>query len=128
MNKIHVEVVVAGSLETVWKFWNDPEHIKKWAFASDDWECPHARNNLVVGGMFTTRMSAKDKSFGFDFSGTYTDIKEYEKISYVMANDVTEAGARACDVTFTDMGDGTVKITEVFDPEQENSEEMQRSG
>ena len=128
MNKIQVEIVINSNLEKVWKFWNEPELIKSWAFASDDWECPYAENNLVVGGKFTTRMSAKDKSFSFDFSGTYTEIKEYEKISYVLSNDINDTGARKCEVTFSDIGDGMVRVTEVFDPENQNSEEMQKNG
>jgi uncharacterized protein YndB with AHSA1/START domain len=128
MNKIQVEIVANCSLEKAWKFWNEPELIKSWAFASDNWECPAAENNLVVGGKFTTRMSVKDKSFGFDFSGTYTDIKECEKISYVMSNDANDKEARRCDVTFSDIGDGKIRITETFDPENQNSEELQKTG
>ncbi len=104
MNKIQVEVVVNGSLEKVWKFWNEPELIKLWAFASDDWECPYAENNLVVGGKFITRMSAKDNSFSFDFSGTYTDIKKYENIDYIMSDNINDIEARRCEVTFNDIG------------------------
>jgi uncharacterized protein YndB with AHSA1/START domain len=128
MNKIHVEIIVRSTLEKAWKFWNEPEHITTWAFASDDWECPYAENNLVVGGTFITRMAAKDKSFSFDFSGTYTDIRNHERISYVMSQDIHDAAARKCDITFSDMGDGTIKITEVFDPENQNSAEMQQAG
>ncbi len=128
MNKIQVEIVVNADLDKVWKFWNEPAHITSWAFASDDWECPHAENNLTVGGKFVTRMSAKDKSFGFDFAGTYTEIKDHEKISYVMSDDIHDAEARTCEVTFADMGNGQTKITEVFDAENQNSEEMQRNG
>ena len=128
MNKIHVEIVVNGDLKKVWKFWNEPECIKLWAFASDDWECPYAENDLVAGGKFLTRMSAKDKSFGFDFSGTYIEVKEFEKIQYVLSTDINDAEARKCEINFSDLGDGTVKITEIFDPETENSLEMQKNG
>jgi uncharacterized protein YndB with AHSA1/START domain len=128
MNKIQVEILVNGDLEKVWKFWNEPELIKLWAFASDDWECKYAENNLVVGGKFITRMSAKDKSFGFDFSGTYKEIKEYAKISYVMSDDISDTEARNCEVTFSDIGDGRVKVVEFFDAESENSEEKQKQG
>lgn len=128
MNKIQVEIVVNGSLEKVWDFWNNPEKIKLWAFASDDWECPYAQNDLRVGGKFVTRMSAKDKSFGFDFSGTYNEVKEFEKISYVMSENINDNEARKCEIIFKDIGDGKVKIIEIFDPENENSEEMQKNG
>lgn len=128
MNKIQVEILVDADLKKVWKFWNEPDLIKLWAFASNDWECPHAENNLVIGGKFITRMSAKDKSFSFDFAGTYTDIKEYEKISYVLSNDINDTGARKCEIIFEDVGDGKTKITEIFEPEQQHSEERQREG
>jgi uncharacterized protein YndB with AHSA1/START domain len=128
MNKIQVSITVASTLEKAWRFWNDPKLIPLWAFASDDWECPHAENNLVVGGTFITTMSAKDKSFSFDFSGTYTDIIEYEKISYVMSKDINDPTARTCETIFDDLGDGTIKITETFDPENQNSAELQRNG
>jgi len=128
MNKIQVEVIVNSNLEKAWKYWNEPELIKLWAFASDDWECTYSENDLVIGGKFVSTMAAKDKSFSFDFAGTYTDVKEYEKISYVMSNDINDLAARKCDITFSDIGDGKVKVTEVFDLETENSVELQSSG
>ncbi len=138
MQKLKVEVTVKGSLEKVWKCWNEPESIKGWAFASDDWECTHAENDPRIGGRFLTHMGAKDKSFGFDFMGTYTDVKEFSKISYTMdaapagsdesgAPAVADAG-RTCEITFEDIGNGEVKVIEVFDPEEINSEEMQIGG
>lgn len=128
MNKIQVEVLVKGTIEKVWKFWNEPEYIKLWAFASDDWECPNAQNDLKVGGKFVMTMSAKDKSFSFDFAGTYTEIKQNEMIGYVLSNDINDKQARRCEIIFEDMGDGTVKIIETFDPEDQNSIEMQKNG
>ncbi len=35
---------------------------------------------------------------------------------------------RICEITFTDLGDGTTKVEEEFSPEEENSEELQRAG
>jgi uncharacterized protein YndB with AHSA1/START domain len=128
MNKIQIEIEVNGTLDKVWKFWNEPEYIKLWAFASDDWECLYAQNDLKVGGKFVTTMSAKDKSFSFDFAGIYTDIKQNEKISYVLSNDINDKQARKCEIIFKDIGNGKVKIIETFDPENQNSIEMQKNG
>lgn len=122
MNKITVETVVKAPISKVWKYWNKPEHITHWAFASDDWESPVAENDLREGGKFKTTMAAKDRSASFDFTGTYTAIKEHELIEY----DMDEAN-RHVQVEFSEIPDG-VKVTETFDPENENSEEMQRSG
>lgn len=108
-------------MEKVWDFWNEPEHIKGWAFASDDWEVPLAENDLRVGGKFKTRMQAKDQSQGFYFSGVYTNVGEHEVIEYAMDD------GRKVSVKFENMGDKT-KITEIFEPENENPEEVQRSG
>lgn len=128
MQKIKVETIMPADMQKVWKHWNDPESIKGWAFASDAWECPYAENDLRVGGRFLTRMSAKDGSATFDFTGTYTEVVEYKSIKYIMDKADGEDQYRECDIVFIDLGDGTTKIEEEFYPEQVNSEEMQKAG
>jgi uncharacterized protein YndB with AHSA1/START domain len=118
---ITVQCVVKAPIEKVWEVWTKPEHIVRWAFASDDWEAPAAENNLRTGGRFKTAMAAKDKSMGFDFTGVYTNVKEHELIEY----DIDDG--RHVKVEFTELPEG-VKITETFEPENENPEKMQRSG
>ncbi|MBL8031612.1 MAG: SRPBCC domain-containing protein, partial [Candidatus Doudnabacteria bacterium] len=118
-----VEVTVTASIEKVWQYWTEPEHITQWNFASNDWQCPSATNDLRVGGVFSARMEAKDGSSGFDFSGTYTEVVPYERIAYVMAGE----DARKVDVTFTDVGHG-ILVTETFETETENPIDMQRAG
>ena len=64
---ITVESTVEAPVEKVWRFWTEPEHITKWAYATDTWHTPLAENDLKVGGKFLSRMEAKDGSVGFDF-------------------------------------------------------------
>lgn len=120
-NPITVETVVKAPISKVWDCWNKPEHIVQWAFASDDWEAPAAENDLSVGGKFKTTMAAKDKSTSFDFTGIYTSVNEHELIEYDMDD------GRHVKVQFVELPDG-MKVIETFDPENENSEELQRSG
>ena len=75
-----------------------------------------------------TRMSAKDGSATFDFTGTYTEIVESNKIKYIMDKADGENKHRECEILFTDMGNGTTRIEEEFHPEEINSEEVQRAG
>ncbi|MCF7865223.1 MAG: SRPBCC domain-containing protein [Candidatus Pacebacteria bacterium] len=128
MKKIKVEVTVNADIKKVWEHWNNTESIKGWAFASDSWECPYAENDLKKGGRFLTRMSAKDGSETFDFTGIYTDVVEYKNIKYLMDKADGENQHRECEIIFTDLGDGTTKIEEEFYPEEINSEEMQKGG
>lgn len=118
---ITVESIVNAPIEKVWEYWNAPGHITRWAFASDDWCAPTAENDVRPGGTFKTRMEAKDKSQGFDFAGTYTEVVPNERIAYDMDD------GRHVAIAFTQTPEG-VRITETFDPESENSEELQRSG
>jgi uncharacterized protein YndB with AHSA1/START domain len=118
---ITVQTTVSAPVAKVWDFWTAPEHITKWNSASPDWHTPRATNDLRTGGTFTARMEAKDGSAGFDFGGTYTDVVTHKKISYAMSD------GRKVDVLFEAKGDQT-HVTETFDPETENSEEMQRAG
>jgi uncharacterized protein YndB with AHSA1/START domain len=79
---ITVIATITAPIDKVWNYWTLPEHITQWYFASDDWHAPGAENDFQVGGKFTTRMEAKDGSFGFDFNGIYDEIKTNELISY----------------------------------------------
>jgi uncharacterized protein YndB with AHSA1/START domain len=122
MNKIKIEATVNESIDKVWEYWTKPEHVTKWAFASDEWECLHAENDLREGGKFLTRMSAKDGSSAFDFTGTYTKIIPHEKIEYTMDD------GRTVTTDFEKVDGEGVKISEEFEMESENSEELQRAG
>ena len=119
--KITVEATVNAPVEKVWKSWSEPEHIKNWCAASQDWHAPKAENDLRTGGTFNTRMEAKDGSFGFDFGGVYDNVKKNELIEYTMGD------GRKVRVTFSPSGEQT-KIVETFDAEATNPVEMQRGG
>jgi len=120
-SSITISTVIKEERSTIWKLWNEPDHITKWNFASDGWHCPSAENDLRVGGKLKSRMEAKDGSFGFDFEGTYDEIIENEKITYTIAD------GRQITTTFENLGDAT-KITTTFEAESENPIEMQRDG
>ncbi len=122
MQKITIETTIHAPVDKVWQYWHDPERIMQWAFASDDWECPHAENDLRVGRKFLTRMSAKDKSESFDFIGTYTEVVPHERIAYTME------GGRTVTISFERIDDQTTKVIETFDMEDINPEEIQRAG
>jgi len=118
---ITVETTVQAPVEKVWKFWTEPEHIKNWNNASDDWHTPRAENDLRVGGKFLARMEAKDGSFGFDFGGVYDEVKINHLIAYTIGD------GRKVQVTFSKEGNAT-KVTETFEAEHTNPLEMQRGG
>ena len=46
MKTITIQTVINDPMERVWDYWNRPEYIIHWAFASDEWEAPSASNNL----------------------------------------------------------------------------------
>ena len=119
--QITIDAKVNAPIEKVWDYYTKPEHITKWNFASDDWECPSASNDLRAGGKYIARMQAKDGSFGFDFEAIYDDIINNEKIAYTMTD------GRQATVSFHNLGDKT-GVTVTFDAETENPIEMQRDG
>ena len=119
--KISVETLVPLPVEKVWHLWTDPEHIKKWNFATAEWHTPNAENDLRTRGSFNYRMEAKDGSAGFDFSGKYEEIQPHRFIRYTLGD------GRQVSVHFKPVENATF-IEESFDPEQENSREMQRDG
>lgn len=118
--KITVETIIKAPLTRVWQAYSSPDDIVKWNAASDDWHTTSSQVDLRPGGQFSSRMEAKDGSFGFDFSGTYTKVVENELIEYTF-------GDREASVGFAPT-DGGVRVTVSFDAEEDNSEDMQRDG
>jgi uncharacterized protein YndB with AHSA1/START domain len=118
---ITVTTSIDTPLEKIWKYWTEPEHIKNWYFASDDWHVPQVTNNISVGGTFVIRMESRDGKEGFDFTGVYTEVIPYEKLVY------TIEGGRKVVVQFTN-GGYTSTVTEIFEIENINSPQMQQQG
>ena len=118
--KITVECRVHAPLAAVWKAYTTPEDIVQWNAASQDWHTTKATVDLRVGGAFSSRMEAKDGSFGFDFAGVYTKVIPQALIEYTF-------GDRTCIVEFLPHGDN-VNLRVSFDPETQNSIERQREG
>lgn len=119
--KITVETIVNAPIARVWKAWTDPADIVRWNFASPDWHCPSAHVDLRVGGVYGSRMEAKDGSFGFDFGATISALEPEALLQYDIGD------GRKVDVRFVQTAAG-VQVTESFDAEDENSAEMQRQG
>jgi uncharacterized protein YndB with AHSA1/START domain len=118
--KITVEAIVKAPVATVWSAYTSPDDIRQWNTASADWHTTKATVDLREGGAFSSRMEAKDGSFGFDFAGTYTKIVPKKLIEYSF-------GDRTGVVEFVpSANDVTVRVT--FDAEAENSVEQQRQG
>jgi uncharacterized protein YndB with AHSA1/START domain len=120
-SKIRIEATISAELAKVWTCWIQPQHITQWNFASDDWCCPTARNDVKMGGTYCARMEAKDGSFGFDFAAVYDEVIEHKKLSYTLED------GRKVTTEFQKIADKT-KVTTVFDAEKENSEDLQRDG
>ncbi|NBO14252.1 MAG: polyketide cyclase [Betaproteobacteria bacterium] len=121
--KITVQTLVQAPIARVWQAYTTPQDIVQWNAASDDWHTTQASVDLREGGSFSSRMEAKDGSFGFDFAGTYTRVVPHELIAYSF-------GDRTAQVEFVPGAEGhagvTVRVT--FDAETLHPVEQQREG
>jgi uncharacterized protein YndB with AHSA1/START domain len=118
--QITVDTTVSAAIEEVWRAYTTPEDIMQWNAASDDWHTTKANVDLRVGGIFSSRMEAKDGSFGFDFAGTYSSVITNSFLEYSF-------GDRTATVSFTETPNG-VNVKVVFDAEETHSIEQQQGG
>ncbi len=118
--KITIRTTISADKQKVWNYYTQPEHITQWNFANNDWHCPTATNDLTVGGKYVARMEAKGGSFGFDFDAVYTEINHGDSFTYVF-------GGRFATVEFKETN-GQTEVIVTFDPETENSIDLQRQG
>ncbi|HRG89282.1 MAG TPA: SRPBCC family protein, partial [Chitinophagales bacterium] len=119
--QVTISAVINAPVDKVWKQWTTPADIMNWNNASPDWHTPRAENDLRVGGSFSSRMEAKDGSFGFDFGGVYDEVETHKVIAYTLGDN------RKVRVVFESNGSNTT-VTETFDAENQNPVEMQRAG
>jgi uncharacterized protein YndB with AHSA1/START domain len=119
--KITVKTTVAAPVEEVWSAYTTPDDITQWNFANDDWCCPQAEVDLRTGGKQIARMEAKDGSMGFDFAGTYEEVKPFEALTLVLDD------GRGSRTTFAEES-GKTHVVTTFDAEAQNPIEMQRDG
>jgi len=119
--EIQIQTVIQRPVAEVWTYWTEPEHIKAWNAASDDWHTTEATNDVQAGGRFSSHMAAKDGSMGFDFSGVYQEVILYEKLAYTLDD------GRNVTVQFTANGEET-EVVETFEAESMNPPEMQQAG
>ncbi len=118
--KITVETLVRAPAARVWQAYTTPADIVQWNAASADWHTTQASVDLRVGGEFSSRMEAKDGSFGFDFAGTYNQVIPEQLLEY-------RFGDRTARVEFTTAADGTtVRVT--FEAETTHSVAQQQEG
>ncbi|MBB4081078.1 uncharacterized protein YndB with AHSA1/START domain [Lewinella aquimaris] len=120
--QITVQTTVNASLHETWHYYTESEHVINWNFASEDWHCPAAVNDLRVGGDFRITMAAKDGSMSFDLEGTYDEVSPETHIAYTLSN------GRKVSVDFSEgEGEGTGVVID-FDPEPGEDRDVQKQG
>ena len=119
--QVTVEVMVNASPERAWEAFTSPMSIVGWNFASPDWHCPQATNELRSGGAFCYRMEARDGSFGFDFEGKFLEVSPARLLRYSLGPD------REVTVLFKREGKQTL-VSQSFTPEEAHTLEQQKAG
>lgn len=118
---IEISTSVDTTIQDAWEKWTNPQYIQYWSFASDDWAAEGIENDLRPGGSFKSRNFAKDGSMKFMLSGTYSEVVAPERLAYALDD------GRKVEVIFSETDQG-VTIQQRFEPETENSEDMQKQG
>ena len=119
-NTITIAALVDADINKVWNYYTASEHITKWNFATEDWQCPKASIDLRVGGKHIARMEAKDGSFGFDFEAIYDEIVPNQKLAYTMTD------GRRASISFKQVNMVT-EVSITFDADS-NPIELQKNG
>ena len=118
---INIDTTIAAPASLVWQYFTAPQHITQWNFATPDWQCPSAENDLKPGGKYKARMEAKDGSFGFDFEAVYDEVVTHKKLAYTITD------GRKVVTQLEPVADST-RISTTFEAEDQHSPELQRAG
>lgn len=122
MEPITINITILKPIQKVWGYFYNPKHIVKWNYTTPNWHCPKADIDFREGGSFDYRLEFKDKSFGYNFSGDIIEIKDKEYVRSTLTD------GRTIEVTFKKVDENTTEVIQVFEPEEQYSREMQRTG
>ena len=115
---ITVKTQVGAPLHETWTYYTESEHVINWNFASEDWHCPKAINDLREGGKFKITMASNDGNMEVDLDGTYDEIRPETHIAYTLDN------GRHVTVDFAEQG-GQTGVTVTFEPGQKEPRDHQ---
>ncbi|SFT72881.1 Uncharacterized conserved protein YndB, AHSA1/START domain [Lishizhenia tianjinensis] len=118
---LKVAAIIHQSKDKVWDSFTNADHITKWNFAHPSWCCPKSSVDLRVGGEMNNRMEAVDGSMGFDLKAKFDVVNPCVQLDYTLED------GRKVTCSFEEEN-GSVTLTQCFDPEKENPEEMQTQG
>lgn len=118
---IEISTLVNAPINEVWDKYNSVDGVQYWGFASEDWAAEGIENDLREGGTIKNRNFAKDGSFEFMFEGVYSEVVPQKRLAFTLGD------GRKVEINFEAVDNGT-RIQQFFDPETENSEDMQRQG
>jgi uncharacterized protein YndB with AHSA1/START domain len=118
---LEVSAQIFAPLSDIWTKWTQAAHVVNWNFAHESWCCPRAEVDLRVGGTSNYRMEAKDGSFGFDLKATFLEIEPCTFIATALED------GRKVEVKFI-AGENFVVLLQRFEPETENTLELQQQG
>lgn len=107
--------------EEIWEKLVIPDKVMTWNFASEDWHCPKASNELKIGGEFHYEMASKEGNMSFDFWGSYTVIEPSKKLYFSLGD------GRLVRIDLKQKSYGTL-IEERFEAETTSSLDLQRQG
>ncbi len=121
MKTVTIETLINKPVNDCWSIWTSPNHIINWNFATPEWHCPSAEHELKVGANFKYHMAAKDGNMAFDYTGSFTSIIPNQLLEYKLNDN------RTVSVKFSEVN-GSSKIVQTFEVEDENTIDMQRQG
>lgn len=110
----------AAPRERVFRAWTDPKELKRW-WGPKGYSTPTADVDLRVGGRFRFGMVKLPKGDLFYLSGTYREVRPYDRLVYTWVWEVEpEFGEALVTVEFRDRGHSTevVLAHELFPTEK----------
>lgn len=120
-NTILITRVIDAPCGRVYKAFLDPEDLVHWSHAGDGWVTPYARVDAKPGGEFHIGYRSGDGAHEFDFTGTYDELVEGEKIVYTIAD-----GRKVWIAFSEELGKTRVDLRLTL--ETENPADLQRRG
>ena len=116
---LNLKRVFAAPRQKVFNAWTDPNALKEWFHAGDDWTTPVHEVDLRVGGRYRIGMQSPDADAPYVIQGVYKEVQPPERLVYTWSWEGEDPFETLVTVVFKDLGDSTeVQLTHEQFPNQ----------
>lgn len=126
--QVRISRIIRGSIDAVWRAYNEPELIKRWLLGPDGWTMPVCDMTTEIGGTFRQEWQQIDGDERFGFTGELLEIQPPVRSVTTERMIGTDGPGTLNELTLTPVDGGTLVATVITYPDAQMRDAVLATG